>query len=198
MASVVVHASLLLPDLYILLSLQSTVLPVPYRGSVRPGWSSPRLSTASRVLESSDDESADGDSALRTSSTAATSPVPTIATTGPPQPIGPVWAEARARLLRVAEMTEHLESAVTQLTEVSSMLLARVETAAESGLEEGGSQTRRTSEEASPVAFVSREDLARVGEPTAEEVDRWFVDEAVRDAEWMAEQEQSSSSDGTD
>ena len=95
-------------------------------------------------------------------------------------------------------MTEHLESAVTQLTEVSSLLLARVETAAGSGLEEGTSQTRRTSGEASPVAFVSREDLARVGEPTAEEVNRWFVDEAVRDAEWCAEQEQSGSSDGMD
>ena len=155
---------------------------------------------ASKVLESSDEESGDGDSAQRTRSTAATSPAPMIApsTTVPPQPIGPVWAEARARLLRVAEMTEHLESAVTQLTEVSSMLLARVETAAESGLEEGGNQTRRTSGEASPVAQLSREDLARVGEPTAEEVDRWFVDEAVRDAEWEEEQERSSSSDGTD
>ena len=48
------------------------------------------------------------------------------------------------------------------------------------------------------MAQLSREDLARVGEPTAEEVDRWFVDEAVRDAEWMEEQEQNSSSDGTD
>ena len=48
------------------------------------------------------------------------------------------------------------------------------------------------------MAQVSREALARVGEPTAEEVDRWFVDEAVRDAEWCAEQEQSSSSDGMD
>ena len=95
-------------------------------------------------------------------------------------------------------MSELLESAVTQLTEVSSLLLARVETAAGSGLEEGGSRTRRTSGEVSPVAQLSREDLARVGEPTAEEVDRWFVDEAVRDAEWMAEQEQGSSSDGTD
>ena len=153
---------------------------------------------ASKVLESSDEESDGGDSARKTSSTAATSPAQTTPMTVPPQPIGPVWAEARARLLRVAEMTEHLESAVTQLTEVSSLLLARVETAAESGLEEGGSQTRRTSGEDSPVASVSREDLARVGEPTAEEVDRWFVDEAVRDAEWLAEQEQSSSSDGMD
>ena len=154
---------------------------------------------ASKVLESSDEESVDGASARRTNSTAVTSPAPTTPmTTVPPQPIGPVWAEARARLLRVAEMTEHLESAVTQLTEVSSLLLARVETAVGSGLEEGGSQTKRTSGEASPVAQLSREDLARVGEPTAEEVDRWFVDEAVHDAEWMEEQEQSSSSDGTD
>ena len=95
-------------------------------------------------------------------------------------------------------MTEHLESAVTQLTEVSSLLLARVETAAGSGLEEDVSQTRRTSGEASPVAQLSREDLARVGEPTAEEVDCWFVDEAVRDAEWLEEQEQGGSSYGTD
>ena len=150
---------------------------------------------ASRVLESSDKESGGGDSVPRTNSTAATSPVPTTQIVAL-QPIGPVWAEARARLLRVAEMTEHLESAVTQLTEVSTMLLTRVETAAGSGLEEGGSQTRRTSGEVSPVAQLSREDLARVGEPTAEEVDRWFVDEAVRDAEWAEEQEQSSSSDG--
>ena len=95
-------------------------------------------------------------------------------------------------------MTEHLESAVTQLTEVSDLLLRRVETAVESGLEMTGSPTRRTSGEVSPVAQLSREDLARVGELTAEEVDRWFVDEAVRDAEWLAEQEQSSSSDGMD
>ena len=88
--------------------------------------------------------------------------------------------------------------ATTQLTEVSDMLLRRVETTVGSGLREDGSPIRRTSEEASPVAQVSREDLARVGEPTAEEVDRWFVDEVVRDAEWEAEQEQSSSSDGTD
>ena len=93
-------------------------------------------------------------------------------------------------------MSELLESAVTQLTEVSASLLRRVETAEGSGLQEGGSPIRRTSGEVSPVAQLSREDLARVGEPTAEEVDRWFVDEAVRDAEWSAEQEQSSSSDG--
>ena len=152
---------------------------------------------ASRVLESSDEGSGGGDSARRTSSTAATSPVP-MTLTIPPQPIGAVWVEARARLLRVAEMVELLETATTQLTEVSVMRQRRVETAAGSVLEEAGSPTRRTSEEASPVAQVSREDLARVGEPTAEEVDRWFVDEAVRDAEWEAEQEQSSSSDGMD
>ena len=172
-----------------------TVLPIPYRKSARPGWSSPRLSTASRVLESSDEESAAGGSVPRTVSTAATSPAP-MTLIVPPQLIGAVWAEARARLLRVAKMTEHLESAVTQLTEVSSMLLARVETTAESGLEEGGSRTRRTSGEVSPVAQVSHEDLVRVREPTAEEVDRWFVDEAVRDVEWAEEQEQSSSSNG--
>ena len=137
---------------------------------------------ASRVLKSSDEGSGDGDSARRTSSTAATSPVPTIATTGPPQPIGPVWAEARARLLQVAEMAELLELATTQLTEVSAMLQRRVETTAGLVLEEAGSPTRRTSGEVSPVAQLSREDLARVGEPTAEEVDRWFVDEAVADA----------------
>ena len=95
-------------------------------------------------------------------------------------------------------MAELLETATTQLTEVSVMLQRRVETATGSVLEEAGSPTRRTSGEVSPVAQVSREDLARVGEPTAEEVDRWFVDEAVRDAEWEAEQDQSSSSDGTD
>ena len=65
-------------------------------------------------------------------------------------------------------------------------------------MQEAGGPTRRTLEEASPVAQVSREDLARVGEPTAEEVDRWFIDKVVRDAEWAADQEQSSSSDGTD
>ena len=151
---------------------------------------------ASRVLESSNEGSGDGDSARKTTSTAATSPVPAIATTIQPPPIGPVWAEARARLLRVAEMSELLESAVTQPTEVSASLLRRVETAEGSGLREAGSLTRRISGEVSPVAQLSCEDLARVGEPTAEEVDRWFVDEAVRDAEWVEEQEQSSSSDG--
>ena len=95
-------------------------------------------------------------------------------------------------------MVEHLESATTQLTEVSDMLLRRVGITKGSGLQEDGNQIRRTSGEVSPVAQVSREDLARVGEPTAEEVDRWFVDEAVCNAEWEAEQEQSSSSDGTD
>ena len=95
-------------------------------------------------------------------------------------------------------MAELLETATTQLTEVLVMLQRRVETAAGSVLEEVGSPTRRTSGEVSPVAQVSREDLARVGEPTSEEVDRWFVDEAVRDVEWMAEQEHSSSSDGMD
>ena len=45
---------------------------------------------------------------------------------------------------------------------------------------------------------VSHEDLVRVGEPLAEEVDCWFMDEAVRDAEWEEEQEWSSSSDGMD
>ena len=150
---------------------------------------------ASRVLESSDEGSGGGDSARRTNSTAATSPVPTTQTI-PTQPIGVVWVEARARLLRVAEMAELLETATTQLTEVSVMLQRRVEIATGSGLEETGNQTRRTSGEVSPVAQLSREDLARVGEPTAEEVDNWFVDEAVRDAEWLAEQEQGSSSDG--
>ena len=94
-------------------------------------------------------------------------------------------------------MAELLETATTQLTEVSVLLQRRVEITAGSVLEEAGSPTRRTSGEASPVAQLSREDLARVGEPTAEEVDQWFVDEAVRDAEWEEEQERSSSSDGT-
>ena len=153
---------------------------------------------ASRVLSSSDKESTDGANVSRTVSTAATSPAPMIPTTGPNLPIGQVWVEARACLLRVAEMAELLESAVTQLTEVSASLLTRVETAEGSGLQEGGRPIRRTSREVSPVAQLSREDLARVGEPTEEEVDRWFVDEAVRDAEWEVEQERSSSSDGTD
>ena len=78
------------------------------------------------------------------------------------------------------------------------MLLARVETGEGSGLQEGGSLIRRTSGEVSPVAQLSRDDLVRVGEPMAEEVDRWFVDEVVRDAEWENEQERSSSSDGMD
>ena len=146
---------------------------------------------------SSDEESTDGNSVWRTASTMVMSPAQT-SLANPPQPIGAVWIEARAQLLRIAEMLELLESAVTQLTKVSTMLLQRVETAEGSGLQEGGSQTRRTSGEVSPVAQVSHEDLARVGEPTAEEVDRWFVDEAVRDAEWEEEQERSSSSDGTD
>ena len=149
---------------------------------------------ASRVLSSSNEGSEDGVSASKTVSTAAASPAPMI----PTQPIGTVWIEARACLLRVAEMTEHPESAVTQLTEVSDLLLRRVATAEGSGLQAVGSLTRRTSGEVSPVAQLSREDLARVGEPTSEEVDRWFVDEAVRNAEWVAEQEQDSSSDGTD
>ena len=200
MASVVVHEYPLLPVISSLLSLQQMVLPVPYRGSERPGWFSPRPSTALRVLESSDEGSDDGDSARKTGSTAGTSPVPMIPTNlmNLPLPIGAVWVEAHACLLRVAEMAELLETATTQLTEVSAMLQRRVEIAAGSVLEETGSPTRRTSGEASPVAQVSREDLARVGEPTAEEVDRWFVNEAVRDAEWYAEQEQSSSSDGMD
>ena len=143
---------------------------------------------------SSDEGSDDGASVSKTVSTPAMSPAPMSWT----QPIGTVWVEARARLLRVAEMSERLESAVTQLTEVSDLLLRRVETTEGSGLQEDGSLIRRTSGEVSPVAQLSHEDLARVGEPTAEEVDRWFVDEAVRDAEWAAEQEQSSSSDGTD
>ena len=46
------------------------------------------------------------------------------------------------------------------------------------------------------MAQVSHEDLARVGEPTAEEVDHWFMDEVVRDPKWAEEQEQSSSSNG--
>ena len=80
------------------------------------------------------------------------------------QPIGAVWEEAYARLLRVSKMMEHLESAATQLTEVSDMLLRRVETAEGLGLQVAGSPTRRTSGEVSPVAQVSCEDLARVGE----------------------------------
>ena len=95
-------------------------------------------------------------------------------------------------------MAELLETATTQLTEVSALLLRRVEIAKALGLQEAGSLTRRTSGEVSPVAQLSHEDLARVGEPSVEEVNRWFVDEAVRDAEWLAEQEQSSSSDGMD
>ena len=177
MVSVVVHGYRLLPVISIPLFLQQTVLPVPYRGSERPGWFSPRLSTASRVLESSDEGSDDGDSARKTVSTAGTSPVPMILT----QPIGAVWVKAHAWLLRVAKMVEHLESAATQLTKVSDMLLRRVETAEGLGLRVVGSPTRRTSGEVSPVVQVSRD-----------------VDEAVRDAEWEAEQEQSSSSDGMD
>ena len=76
---------------------------------------------ASRVLESSDEGSNVGDSAWRTASTAATSLVPMI----PTQPIGAVWEEAHAHLLWVSEMMEHLESAATQLTEVSDMLLTQ-------------------------------------------------------------------------
>ena len=104
---------------------------------------------------------------LRTSSTVATSPAPMSQR----PPIGVVWEEAHAHLLQVSEMLEMLESATVQLTEVLSMMLERVGTAGGSGLRETGSPIRRTSGEVSPVAQVSHEDSARVGEPTAEEVD---------------------------
>ena len=62
-------------------------------------------------------------------------------------------------------MMEQLEAATTQLTEALAMLLQRVEIAEGSGLQEAGNPTRGTSGEVSPVAQVSCEDLARVGEP---------------------------------
>ena len=88
---------------------------------------------------------------------------------------------------------------VRLLTEVLDMLLGRVAT--EKGLATrmaGGYMVKRiSSEEDSPLAQVSHEDLAHIGEPTAEEVDWWFVDKAIRDAEWQAEQEEEGS-DSTD
>ena len=50
-----------------------------------------------------------------------------------------------------------------------------------------GSPTRRTSREDSPPAEVSRERLAQVGEPSAQQVDNWMVAEAMRRAEEEAE-----------
>ena len=140
---------------------------------------------ASRVLESSDEESGDGGSALKMKLMQAMSPAPR----SPIQPIGAVWEEACAHILCVNEMMGCLELATNQLTEVSALLLERVRIPEGLGTRrDGGLLIRRTSSgEDSPVAQVSHEDLVWVGEPMAEEVDGWFVDKAVRDAEWVAE-----------
>jgi hypothetical protein len=77
-------------------------------------------------------------------------------------------------------------------------LQLRVGIVAESGLEENGGGPVITSREATPPVLMTREQLALVGEPTAEQVSMFVADEVVWEMqreEWLKD---GSRGDDTD
>ena len=110
---------------------------------------------------------------------------------------GTVWDAARARLQSVHQTLAQLEVAASLLTKASVTLQQRVGIAVDLDVGEGPSMSAGHREDSPPVT-MSREQLAVVGEPTAEEVSMFLADEVVWEAqreEWMKE---GSGGDDTD
>ena len=104
-------------------------------------------------------------------------------------PTGTVWGEVQSRLQTVRRTLAQLETAASLLTEVSVVLQERAGIVG--GLDVGEEpSTSAVHREDSPPATMTREQLAMVGEPTAEEVSMFVADEVVWAAqreEWMKE-----------
>ena len=102
---------------------------------------------------------------------------------------GTVWDAVRSRLQTVHRTLAQLEVAASLLTEVSVTLQARVGIVGDSVVGDGPSTSAGHREDSPPVT-MNREQLVRVGEPTAEQVSMWMADEVVWEAqreEWAKE-----------
>ena len=102
---------------------------------------------------------------------------------------GTVWDEAWSRLQTVHRTLAQLEVVASLLTEVSVTLQQRVGIVADLDVGEGLSTSVGPREDSPPV-MMSREQLAMVAEPTADQVTMFLADEVVWEAqgeEWMKE-----------
>ena len=110
---------------------------------------------------------------------------------------GTVWDAARSRLQTVHRTLAQLEVAASLLTEASVALQQQVGIVGDSGVgaEPSTSAGRR---EDSPPVTMSREQLARVGEPSAEEVAMFVADEVVWEAQSVEWTKEGSGGDDTD